>query len=142
MARKLEPANWEQIVLNRTFGMNNAKNADKAGVSTASVQATLGAFDAVKDEDWAKCCNIIVTYDCGLEVFQWAAQKTGKTVPPIIAQSYEKYKEDRRLKNLAEAKAKEQPPKEATPAQNGGGARSRKSGKDPHSGTAENKRAA
>lgn len=55
----------------------------------------------------------------GIELFQWAAQKTEKTIPPVIAQSYEKWKEDRRRKNLAAIKQKEET--EAKPAPPNGG---------------------
>lgn len=118
MGKKLTPADWDAILLNRAYGMNNQKSALALETSTTSVSATLQAFDAVRDEDWTKCCNLIVSYDMGLEVYQWAAQKQGKTIPPIIAQSYEKWKEDRRKKNLEAVKAKEEAAKPA--AQMGG----------------------
>lgn len=115
MGKKLGPAEWEQIVMNRTYGMNNAKNAETVGVSTASITSTLAAFDAVKDQDWAKCCNIIVTYDTGIEVFNWAGQKTGRQIPPIIQQSYEKWREEKRRQNLDALKAKEEQEKKSEP---------------------------
>lgn len=119
MGKKLTPETWEAIIMNRAFGMSNGKSAERLETSTTSVQPTLQAFDAVATEDWAKCCNLIVTYDLGIELFQWAAQKTEKTIPPVIAQSYEKWKEDRRRKNLAAIKQKEET--EAKPAPPNGG---------------------
>lgn len=114
MARKLTSNDWDAILLNRAYGMSNTKSAEKLGIGSNSVNAALMAFDAVKEEDWAKCCNLIVTYSLGLEVFNWAAQKTGKSIPQIIPQAYEKYIDDKRKKNLAEIKAKEHVEKSAT----------------------------
>lgn len=116
MGKKLGPAEWEQIVMNRVYGMSNAKNSEAVGVSTASITSTLAAFDAVKEQDWAKCCNIIVTYDTGIEVFNWAGQKTGRQIPPIIQQSYEKWREERRKQNLDALKTKEEQEKKPEPA--------------------------
>lgn len=107
MAKKLTAAEWDNILLNRAYGMSNAKSAEKLGLGGNTVNATLAAFDAVKDEDWTKCCHLIVTYKLTLDVFNWAAQKTGKTIPQVIPQAYEKYQEDQRKKNLADVKAKE-----------------------------------
>lgn len=118
MSAKSTPEGWEAIVLNRAFGMSNTKSAEKLGISATSVGAYLQAFDAIKDEDWAKCCNLIVSYNIGIEFFNWAAQKQGKTVPPILLSAYEKYKDDRRKKNIEAAKAKEND--KQTPAAQGG----------------------
>lgn len=107
MGRKLGVEDWEKIVLNRAFGMNNAKNATDAGVSTASVTSTLAAFDATKERDWAKACNVITTYDTTLEVFEWAAKKTGTTIPATVKAAYDKWLDERRQKRLADVKQQE-----------------------------------
>ena len=107
MAKLLGVEEWEKIVLNRACGMNNARNAEDVGRSTSAVTATLAAFDAVKERDWAKACNVITTYDCNMEVFQWAAKKTGTTIPAIVPQAYDKWVDDRRKKRLEALKQQE-----------------------------------
>lgn len=107
MGAKLGVTEWEKILLNRAYGLGTGANAQDVGVSGSTVNSVLAAFDAVKDRDWAKACNVITTYDTSLEVFQWAAKKTGTTLPVMVSQAYDRWLEERRKKRLGEVKQKE-----------------------------------
>lgn len=110
MGRRLNAEIWEKILINRTYGRTISAIAQEFEVSNTAVTSTLAAFDAVKDEDWAKCCNLIVTYDMAVDVFEWAAQKTGKKIPEVIPQAYEKWKEDRKKRRTPAEKKPEAAP--------------------------------
>ena len=115
MGAKLGVAEWEKIILNRAYGLGTGANAQDVGVSGSTVNSVLAAFDAAKERDWAKACNVITTYDTSLEVFEWAARKTGTTVPANVKAAYDKWLEERRKKRLGDVKQKEEVNK---PAQN------------------------
>ena len=117
MGKNLGVQDWEKVIFNRACGMSNAKNAQDIGCSATSVQVILNAFDATKDRDWTRCCNTIVTYDATIELFQWAAKKTGTTVPPVVQQAYDKWLDERRQKRLQEVKKQEEANKPAPPSQ-------------------------
>lgn len=71
---KLTPVEWEQIIINRAFGMGTVANAKAVGLTRQAVGNVLDAFDSVKEQDWAKACNMIVTRYMTLDVFKWSAR--------------------------------------------------------------------
>lgn len=93
---KLTPVEWEQIIINRAFGMGTVANAKAVGLTRQAVGNVLDAFDSVKEQDWARACNLIVSRYMTLEVFKWSAEKCGMELPEVVVQAYDKYLEKRR----------------------------------------------
>lgn len=93
---KLTHVEWEQIIINRAFGMGTVANAKAVGLTRQAVGNVLDAFDSVKEQDWAKACNLIVTRNMTMEVFKWSAEKCGVELPEVVVQAYDKYLEKRR----------------------------------------------
>lgn len=86
----LGPQEWEQIVINNAFGMSYDENAAAVGISASAVRKAVDAFEAVKADDWAKACNLIVTQNMGLNIFKWAAGKLNKQIPEVLEAAYKK----------------------------------------------------
>ena len=87
---KLTPAEWEQIILNNAYGMSYEANAAAIGISPTAVRKAVDAFDAVKAEDWARACNLIVGQSMSLDIFKWAAEKFNKPIPESLEVAYNK----------------------------------------------------
>ena len=120
---KLTPVEWEQIIINRAFGMGTVANAKAVGLTRQAVGNVLDAFDSVKEQDWAKACNLIVTRCMTLEVFKWSAEKCGIELPEVVVKAYDDYIEKRRAENAqkkaaAASKAPEPAPSPAHQEEN------------------------
>lgn len=97
----LTPAEWEKIIINRAFGMSTEENAKAMELTRNGVRNVLNAFDCVKEQDWARACNLIVSRSMNIEVFKWSAEKCGVELPEIVVKAYEDYKEKRRAEKAA-----------------------------------------
>lgn len=120
---KLTLVEWEQIIINRAFGMGTVANAKAVGLTRQAVGNVLDAFDSVKEQDWAKACNMIVTRYMTLEVFKWSAEKCGIELPEVVVKAYDDYIEKRRAENAqkkaaAASKAPEPAPSPAPQEEN------------------------
>lgn len=119
---KLTPVEWEQIIINRAFGMGTVANAKAVGLTRQAVGNVLDAFDSVKEKDWAKACNMIVTRYMTLEVFKWSAEKLGIELPEVVVKAYDDYKEQRRAeytkKKAADSEAPDPVPSPAPQDEN------------------------
>ena len=114
----LTPAEWEKIVINRAFGMSTEENAKAMELTRSGVRNVLNAFDCVKEQDWARACNLIVSRTMNIEVFKWSAEKCGVELPEIVVKAYEDYKAKRRAEKAAKmAEAQKAPEPVLPPAQ-------------------------
>ena len=116
--KDLTPAEWEKIIINRAFGMSTEENAKAMELTDSGVMNVLNAFDCVKEQDWARACNLIVSRSMNIEVFKWSAQKCGVVLPEIVVKAYEDYKAKRRAEKAAKmAEAQKAPEPVLPPAQ-------------------------
>lgn len=112
----LGPKEWEQIVINNAFGMSYDENAASVGISASAVRKAVDAFEAVKADDWAQACNLIVTQSMGLNIFKWAAGKLNKQIPETLEAAYRKRTaEFNASRQMQKAGARESP---AAPGEN------------------------
>ena len=111
----LTPGEWEKIIINRAFGMSTEENAKAMELTRNGVLNVLNAFDCVKEQDWARACNLIVSRSMNIEVFKWSAEKCGVELPEIVVKAYEDYKEKRRAEKAAKMAEAQKAPEPVLP---------------------------
>lgn len=79
---------YEQIMLRRAYGMGNNAIARDLELAPNIVSGVLNAFDAVKAANWDRCCELITKWRLSLELFKWAASKTGVELPEAVISAY------------------------------------------------------
>ena len=111
----LTPAEWEKIIINRAFGMSTEENAKAMELTRNGVLNVLNAFDCVKEQDWARACNLIVSRSMNIGVFKWSAEKCGVELPWDVVKAYEDYKEKRRAEKAAKMAEAQKAPEPVLP---------------------------
>ena len=79
---------YEQIMLRRAYGMGNNAIAKDLGLAPNIVSGVLNTFDAVKNSNWDRCCELITKWRVSIELVKWAASKTGVELPETVISSY------------------------------------------------------
>lgn len=110
--KNLTQQELDSILFHRALGLSYKQIAEKLEISEQSAQNVIDAFEAVKEEDWARCCNLIVKRVMGIKAFRWAADRLGKEIPQVVETAYQ---EDLDKRNEANAKKKAEAPLPAAP---------------------------
>lgn len=85
---KTTSIDWDQMLLRRAYGMGVNATARDLETSPSVVSGVFSAFDAVKATDWEKCCQLISKSRLSLDLFKWAAEKTGVELPEMVTEAY------------------------------------------------------
>lgn len=105
---------YEKIITDRlVFGVPAVKIAKDIERTPSTISCIVTAFESVRDENWDQCEQIIDVYKAPLTLFNWAANKLGKEIPPSLEIAYEKRKAKKREYDLQ----KKQQIDQQTPAQ-------------------------
>ena len=86
---KMTAIDWDQMLLRRAYGMGVNATARDLGISQSVVSNAFAAFDAVKAADWDKCYQLITAGRQNIELFKWAAEKTGAKLPKSLFDAYD-----------------------------------------------------
>lgn len=84
----LNEADYEKILNDKlVFGKTGTAIAKEIGCGDTSVFNVLSVFQAVRDNNWARCVEMIYKR-YPIDMFNWAAKKLGVELPKDIANAY------------------------------------------------------
>ena len=110
-APKLDRNLYEQIVTSRfVFGKSIEQISKEIGKGHSSIQNVVYGFESVRDEDWQRAENMIVKASVPMGLFEWAAEKLGKTLPGSLETAYENNRKGKNAQRTAKATEETAPP--------------------------------
>lgn len=102
--RKYGKEQFEEVILQRAFGKGTSAIADELGCSKNFTTCVAIVFDAVKNREWDKAVEAFIRYRPTMSLMDWAARKTGTTVPLEVKQKIEHELDASRKKMLEDVK--------------------------------------
>lgn len=116
MGASMKARIWEEMMLCRAYGKGVNATARELNISQSVVSGAFNAFDAVKANDWNRCCQLITGSRLSIDLFKWAAEKTGVELPDSLEKAYQ----DRIKSDKTKAVAREEPKTAVVSAENEG----------------------
>ena len=84
---------YDKIITDRlVFGKTVKQIMEEQECSNTFVFNILAVFNATKEQDWNRAQALIANQNVPLSAFEWAAERIGVTLPPILSQVYEERK--------------------------------------------------
>ena len=92
--RKITDETYEKIVTQKqVFQKSSEKISEELGVSRNTVDTVCYAFSDVRDENWEHAASLLTNQSIPFSLFQWAADRLGKELPPMLEEAYQKGRE-------------------------------------------------
>ena len=92
--RKITDETYEKIVTQKqVFQKTSEKISEELGVSRNTVDTVCYAFTDVRDENWEHAASLLTNQSIPFSLFQWAADRLGKELPPMLEEAYQKGRE-------------------------------------------------
>lgn len=81
---KYTPAQFSEILLKKSFGLNCSEIARETGYPKAMVTFIARIFDAIKDSDWVDLVKACEQYRMSPATIQWVANQQRKAIPDDV----------------------------------------------------------